>query len=154
MNSNGNPRILLAVLASLAGMRPAPAGDREALQGVWRVAAVRQDIRGDTAAAAREMLAHGTIAFVGDTMTMQDIGSGRDSRVAYAFALDTTVSPCRIDLAGEGSSAGGEWRGIYRLAGDTLTLALPIEHWSDRPVRPAGFGGANTIALILVRAGP
>jgi hypothetical protein len=54
-------------------------------------------------------------------------------------------------MVGEGSSEGNKWNGIYRISGDSLRIALPIEHFSDRPVRPVDFGGSNTIALILKR---
>jgi uncharacterized protein (TIGR03067 family) len=125
-------------------------GDRDALQGGWRVAA----LGGDTATGLVGIIGKGTIVVTGDTVVMRDIGNGENVSSRYTFSLDTLPSPHRIDLVDGGSSGGSRWSGIYRIVADTLTLALPIEHWSDRPVPPADFGGPNTLVLILKREKP
>jgi uncharacterized protein (TIGR03067 family) len=127
------------------------AGDQDVLQGSWQVVDARARVGGDTATVLADMVAHGTIAFVGNKMTMRGIGNGKDSSSTFAFTLDTSASPRHIDMVGEGSSEGNEWSGIYRITGDSLRIALPIEHFSDRPVRPVDFRGSNTIGLILKR---
>lgn len=133
-----------AVTLGLAAMSLVRAGDRETLQGNWRVLDAR--IRLDSGAALDESKYHGTIAFVANEVSMRI--PGLDSSMTFAFTLDTAVSPRRINLAQD----GGTWAGIYRITGDTLRVALPIEHWTDRPVPPTGFGAPNTETLILTRA--
>jgi uncharacterized protein (TIGR03067 family) len=132
-------------------VRVQSAGDEEALRGTWQVVDARGRVGGETATVLTGIVAHGSIAFVGNKMTMRSIGSGMDSSSTFAFTLDTLASPRHIDMVGEGSSEGNKWNGIYRISGDSLRIALPIEHFSDRPVRPVDFGGSNTIALILKR---
>ena len=140
-----------AAVMSVPANRAHRVGDEEALQGTWGVVRVQADIRGDTAAANAEIRAHGTVVVSDATITLRDIGSGPGTSLSFAFAVDTLVTPRRIDLADQTSPEKVVWGGIYQVNGDTLHLALPIEHWSDRLMRPASFGGTNTLALTLVR---
>jgi uncharacterized protein (TIGR03067 family) len=140
-----------AVTIGISACAHASAGDQKALQGSWQVVDARARLGSDTATALEDIAGHGTIIFVGNKVTLRDVGNGRDSSSTFAFTLDAAASPRRIDMIGEGPSQGNRWIGIYRIAGDSLQLALPIEHWTDRPVPPIDFGASNTMALILRR---
>jgi hypothetical protein len=84
----------------------------------------------------------------GDWETLQGSWVVLDARIRLDSA-PAAPSTRRIYLAGD---SGFTLAGIYRITGDTLRVALPIEHWNDRPIPPAGFGAPNTETLILTRA--
>jgi uncharacterized protein (TIGR03067 family) len=134
-----------AMTLGLSAASVVHAGDQEALQGSWRVSDAR--IRLDSGPALDFSQSHGTLVFIDDKVTMRDVGMG-DSSVTFTFTLDTSVSPRRINLAG---NAGFTWAGIYRITGDSVRVTLPVEHWNDRPVPPTDFGAPNTTTLILNR---
>ena len=142
----------LATIVAASAMATAAAGDQETLQGTWQVVEARARIADAAATSLSAAAWHGTIAFAGGNMTMRNVGGTRDSSYAFTFTLDTSTSPRHIDLTAQGSAQGDRWAGIYRMTRDSLWLSLPIEHYSDRPVRPIDFGASNTIALILKRA--
>ena len=133
--------VACVVTCGLSAVGFVHAGDREALQGSWLVSDAR--VRNDSGPALDVSMYHGSMAFIDNKVTMQV--PGMDSSATLAFTLDTNASPRRINLAQE----GGSWAGIYRITGDSLRIALPIEHWTDRPVSPTDFGAPNTITYIL-----
>lgn len=143
--------IACAMMTGVSAIAYPAAGDHDALQGSWQVVDARGRVGAETATVLTDIVAHGTIVFVGNKLTMRDVGGGEDSSSTFAFTLDTLASPRHIDLVGEGSSDGNKWNGIYRIDGDSLWIALPIEHFSDRPVRPVDFGGSNSMELLLKR---
>lgn len=128
----------------LSAMNVVHAGDRETLQGRWEVSDARARL--DSQPVVDESKYHGTMVFTGNKVTMQILSFG-DTSVTVAFTLDTTASPRRINLAQD----GGTWAGVYRIMGDSLRVALPIEHWTDHPVPPTHFGASNTMTYILRR---
>jgi uncharacterized protein (TIGR03067 family) len=136
--------LLVVAVSAMAGR---VMSDHEALQGKWRVIDARARLDSEPATVATEGLRAGTIIFALNRMTMRDISGNGD----FAFSLDTSTSPRRIDLLGEGSSSGMTWSGIYRVTSDTLRLSLPIEHWTDRHDYPKTFGGPNALTLLLAR---
>jgi uncharacterized protein (TIGR03067 family) len=142
--------IIVTVSIGLSAAAPVPPSDQEALQGVWHVAQWTARNVGQAPITLGDTVDLGTITFAGNEVTMRIIGLG-DSH-SFTFTLDTLASPRRIRLVGEGSIKGDQWSGIYRVGGDSLRLALPIEHWTDRPVPPTDFTASNTMAVSLTRA--
>ena len=136
--------VACVVTCGLSAVGFVHAGDREALQGSWLVSDAR--LRNDSGPALDVSKYHGSMAFIDNKVTMRVPGMG-DSSATLAFTLDTAASPRRINLAQD----GGTWAGIYRITGDSLRIALPIEHWTDRPVSPTDFGAPNTMTYILRR---
>ena len=121
--------------------------DLNDLQGRWRVIA----LAGEMAMPLHGIIGHGTITIVGDTMAMLGVGNADDAHDRFMFTLDTVPSPRHIDLVEVASAVREPWLGTYRLATDTLRLALPIEHGDGRSFRPLADDGPNTLGLILLR---
>lgn len=58
----------------------------------------------------------------------------------FSLHLDGRREPATIDVVGPKQGMEVEWRGLVRLDGDTLTVALSYGLTSDGPVpRPTGF---------------
>ena len=134
------------IIRSSSEVRQA-AGDRDEFQGHWQVIA----LGGEMATALSGIVGHGTITVAGDTMSLRGVGNADDARDRFLFTLDTVPSPRHIDLVAVASSDGEAWTGSYRIAADTLELALPIEHGGGRSFRPRTFSDPNTLVLILRR---
>ena len=123
--------------------------DGALLQGRWLVADARVRTGDDPATPLDGPAGHATLVIATDKVTMTGLSAGGDAARTFTFSLDTAASPRRITLVAP--SDGGKWVGIYRLVADTLSLALPVEHWADRPVPPASFEAPNTLSLTLKR---
>lgn len=133
--------LVLAPLALAADdKKPDPKGDRAALNGKWKVAALTFDGKEQKVDAQRTMVidADGLTAYTGDK-------KGR----TLTFTVDPAADPKRIDLALSGSDQKAA--GLYALAGDKLTICYG-EPGAARPKKLESKGGDKTFLLVLERA--
>jgi RNA polymerase sigma factor (sigma-70 family) len=100
-----------AAPAPVAGPPAAPQADQEKLQGNWQVVAVEAGGQARPNAGMR-------LIFAGDKLTL--FGPGVPA-LAMNYVLDPSQTPKTIDV---NAPAGGVWRGIYELNGDSLRLCL------------------------------
>jgi uncharacterized protein (TIGR03067 family) len=131
------------VLAAGVGQAQTP------LQGTWRVIDARARMSNEPAMTIDGMVGSGSVEFDGKTIRMRALGHG--DVMTYSFTIDSSASPRRIRMVDGAAPDSGRWVGIFRITGDTLRLSLPIEHFGDRPVAPAGFNAPNTAAYTLLR---
>jgi uncharacterized protein (TIGR03067 family) len=134
-----------ALAAGLSSAAPA----QSALQGTWRIIDARARMSNEPAMTIDGMVGSGSVEFDGRTIRMRALGHG--DVMTYSFTIDSSLSPRRIRMVDPTVPDSGRWVGIYRITGDTLRLSLPIEHFSDRPVPPAGFNAPNTAAYTFLR---
>jgi uncharacterized protein (TIGR03067 family) len=145
--------LYLTALVAVAGAwgRTTPA-DQDVLQGTWRVVDARARMSNEPAMIIDGLIDRGTIEFAGTRVTMRQLGES--DFASYDFTLDTLASPRRLRMIDLAARDSARWTGIYRVSRDTLRLSLPIEHYSNRPVPPAGFNSPNTVAYTFKRDRP
>jgi RNA polymerase sigma factor (sigma-70 family) len=99
-----------------------PQGDKDALQGVWKLA----QIEGGPAAKI-------DVEFDRWVITAKEITYGED-RVIYTYTVDPTGKPKTLDLTYVVKGANGQlYQAIYELAGDTLKVRIPRLPEMERP---------------------
>jgi RNA polymerase sigma-70 factor (ECF subfamily) len=148
-------QLLLAVTAGLllAAAPAAAPGDRDRLQGAWRLDAV--EINGQPVALEKlksgDKVLVGTLTVAGDSYTFR-LG---DLRLALTFAVDPTKSPKAIDLTeAEGPQKGRTYHGIYKVEGDTYTICRNVEPGKDRPTEFATRPDSGLMLVVWKRAQP
>lgn len=111
--------------------------DNDRIQGSWALVAGQRTGKSFPA----EVVQHVHLIFAGNRLTTQN----RDRKTEAAFTLDSSKTPHEIDL----DMGGSVGKGIYDLAGDTLTIA----HGEVGDPRPTDFpqGEANLTVLVLKR---
>lgn len=95
-------------------------GDRESIQGGWRLVAMEAD--GEQA--REEVVAPGKFLFDGNSLA---ISPGEPGSGSFEFALDpSTIPPGFTMTKVDGRERGKTTRGIYRLEGDRLEICLGL----------------------------
>jgi RNA polymerase sigma factor (sigma-70 family) len=142
------PRIEGAARVAAADTGPAK-GDREAIQGTWRVVSAQDNGRRIPGTAPGGKQTDGLkLVITSDTITFQadDVIHGRGR-----YELDPSKMPKWIDLT---EKDGRPAPGIYSLEGDDLTLCYN-EAGTERPDRFASEARApNDVLLVLKREAP
>jgi len=115
---------LLVVLTGGPLPEARPAG-LEALQGEWVL--VAESLNGSPIRPPRGSY---TVVFDGSRST---VSAGKEVTARWEVTLDPTAKPARMDEKADGKSVAE----IYRLDGDTLTIAFR-NRWND-PRRPTDF---------------
>ena len=144
------PRDALTLLALLAVSLPSaaqepkrPAGDGEALKGIWAAESVVLEGRKLPDDPTRGPL---MLAFDGASYVQRQ---GESITEEGSYELGVSKDPNAIDLVITRGDNGGERQlGIYRVAGDTLTLCV------SRPgakTRPKDFGGKSGVVVLMRR---
>src|SRR4051794_2429524 len=135
------PVITLLVLLS-GGLPPgAQPADLEALQGEWVL--VAESLNGSPIRPPRGSYA---VVFKGNRSTVR---AGKEVTSRWEVTLDPTTEPMRMDEKADGKSLVE----IYRLTGDTLTIAFG-NHWND-PRRPTDFEPRDGVGIyVLARKKP
>jgi RNA polymerase sigma factor (sigma-70 family) len=120
------------------------AGDRENLQGTWKVV-------------SSEWMGHPDKKRMGEVWAIagNQIAIGRDGpKAAYTYHSDAAADPKHIDLAPMAESeVGYHYCGIYRLEKDRLTLCATVvqEGETGPKVRPTAFATqAGDLRMLLV----
>jgi uncharacterized protein (TIGR03067 family) len=139
--------LLSLVLVLLAGVdapaqQPAPAGARESLQGSWTLSSFV--VNGDPA--LPDHAKGGQLVVSGDTYTPR---FGTD-----AVPMRFTLGPDRaIDFTSvEGPHAGKTLKGIYALAGDTLTVCRALSEADPRPTRFEAAADSGHLLVVWRRS--
>jgi len=133
---------VIPVLAMLSG--PVLQGDQpadlKALQGEWVL--VAESLGGSIHAPGDSY----AVVFEGNRYTFL---AGNEVTARWAITLDPTAAPKRMDSMADGKSL----LSIYRLDGDTLTVAFR-NRWND-PRRPTDFEPRDGVGIyVLARKKP
>jgi uncharacterized protein (TIGR03067 family) len=104
---------------TVAEPKKGPRGDRDLIQGTWRIVRLEADGRPEKEA-----------NYVGNTFTFRGnkafLKEGKHPPIEFGFELDPSATPRTIDLSARTKILPG----IYQLKGDELRLCLSLE---DRP---------------------
>jgi uncharacterized protein (TIGR03067 family) len=136
---------LLAVLLTAGLTTDARAQAASKLDGAWTAVSAERDGK-----PADELNGH-RLTFAGNTFVVD-----RDGKVLYkgTFKADPARRPARIDFRNtEGEAKGATWLGVYRLEGDTLTIADNApDPMKPRPTRLSTTAGSGHVMLTFKRA--
>lgn len=126
-----------------------PAADvPKGLQGAWTATRAVRDGK-----AARDVVGH-RLSVSGNRFQIQS----KDGKPLFAGAVrvDPSAKPAAIDFEhADGALAGKSWKGIYRLAGDTLTIGDNAPNLdSARPTAFAAKAGSGHVLITFKRAKP
>jgi RNA polymerase sigma-70 factor (ECF subfamily) len=125
--------------APVAGAPAAPRVEQEKLQGNWQVVAVERGGQRQPNEGMR-------LTFAGDKMILFAPGI---QTPAMNYVLDPSQTPKTIDV---NAPAGGVWRGIYELNGDSMQLCLnQSAAGGDRPTAFRTQAGAPSVNLYVLR---
>ena len=136
--------LILGAGLILAGVQPAAA--QAALQGNWIAT------KAETGGAASPAVVGHRLSVSGARF---DIKS-KDGKAVYAGTLrtDPHATPAAIDFAHTlGALNGKTWQGIYKLAGDTLTVCDNAADLAQgRPTAFEAKRGSGRVLIVFVRA--
>jgi uncharacterized protein (TIGR03067 family) len=112
-----------------------PANDKEQLQGVWKVQALKANGKSSTTDIGK------TLTFDGDKLLPQGL---EDAQIT--LKLNPDKNPREFDLFMEGKPL---LKGIYKLDGDTLLACFPdnIENGQERPKAFTAVQGSKQVQL-------
>jgi len=126
-----------------------PAEDAQSkLQGTWTATKAERDGK-----AADDVVGH-RLSLTGNRFQIES----KHGKLLYAgtVRMDPSAKPSAIDFAHtEGALKGKEWKGIYALAGDTLTTCDNAPNLDK--ARPAAFeakSGSGYVLITFKRAKP
>ena len=142
------PSALLALAVAVSA--PAPKETPKAtapLVGEWvveKVVAAGADVSPPPAAAGAWRFAFGADGQVAVT-------DGRDKPAAGAYTADLKADPPRVDILPAPGSGDAPQYGVYKVDGDTLTLALANKE-ADRPAKFESPAGSQVILMVFKRA--
>jgi RNA polymerase sigma-70 factor (ECF subfamily) len=114
--------------------------EREKLQGDWLPTS--QESKGD--GQEKGKLKKHTWVFEGDKLTIKEEAKSRE----HTFKIDPTMNPKTIDISDKRGDAVG--LGIYKLDGDTLTIALDKPN-SNRPTEFRTKKDSSHVVIVLRR---
>jgi uncharacterized protein (TIGR03067 family) len=138
----------LVLGAFLCATASAPAGDaarrdRDAWQGRWQFTAFTES--GTPVAGVRRL----AVAVEGNQLT---VSRGEETIAGFAFKLNPATTPPAVDFTHtQGAHKGRVMKGIYKLAGDELTLCID-EEGRDRPADFVSLPKTNLTLIVLKRA--
>jgi uncharacterized protein (TIGR03067 family) len=138
--------LLLGVVLVPAADAPPDAAklERQKLQGSWTI--VSHENNGKKAAA--KTISGWNLTVAGERMTTRD---GLDLLDESTFRLDVKAKPKALDLTfTAGPDKDQSVRGIYQLAGDTLTLCF-AEPGKERPKELASKEGSGHLLFVFKR---
>ena len=118
------------------------------LHGAWNATKAVRDGK-----AARDVVGH-RLSISGDRFRIQS----KDGKPLFAGAVrvDPSAAPAAIDFEhADGALAGKSWKGIYRLAGDTLTIGDNAPNLdAARPTAFAAKARSGHVLITFKRAKP
>lgn len=135
-------------LACASAFAQSAAEVRQALQGAWTATRAERDGKG-----AEDVIGH-RLTFSGERFTIRN----KDGKEVYAgaFHLRPSTKPPAIDFNHTlGALKAKQWKGIYRLDGDTLTISDNAENLKKpRPTAFEAKAGSGDIVIAFERAKP
>ncbi|MCS7047301.1 MAG: TIGR03067 domain-containing protein [Gemmataceae bacterium] len=144
--------MLLALAGALACLSPSAhdphAKDLQALQGEWLMAAL--EINGEHIAAAR---LEGTVLTIKGNRYIVKV---KDRLTAEAIIeLDASKDPKELNMTPQdGGNKDKLQKAIYKIAGDTFTMARGLNPEQERPRHFATLPGTNTFVVTWKRRTP
>lgn len=138
------PTPCLAILLAGTLFPPPPAGALKALHGAWRLTTVEAD--GQPVELNEGQ--HSRVVIRGDRLTTDD-------GEAFSVTVDAAARPPLIDLTRlTGEDKGAVLEGVYRLAGDTLTVCVfGGDGVRSRPTEIGTRPGSGRVRFVLRREG-
>ena len=153
----GSALLLLATALVAGADEPKPGGDRDRLQGAWRLVSWASDGR-DLVADHPDLFQAMDVrwTFEGDTLAQTGTFQGLNERGVEerAFRLDPGQSPKWLDVrSGRGPDAPFH-KGIYALDGKKLRVCYnPDPRSGDRPAAFAAGKGSKCLLFEFERVG-
>jgi uncharacterized protein (TIGR03067 family) len=141
------PRLISAMCSLILGAGIVPAFGQpteeayKKLQGTWTATQAESDGKPDD-----DVVGH-RLFFAGNRFQIRS----RDGKLLYAGSVraDPRAKPPTIDFEHtEGALKGKAWKGIYALAGDTLTVCDNAPNLDVR--RPAAFEATSGSGYVLI----
>ncbi len=119
--------------------------DKAALQGAWKVTASISKGEKSTPDEIKDL----ALLFRGDGIAVREGGQTHDN---FSYLLDPTKKIKEIDLILKaGPQKGRVDRGIYLLAGDTLTICIQSNKDAPRPSEFQSLPGSQLWLVVLQR---
>jgi uncharacterized protein (TIGR03067 family) len=122
---------LVSALGCTPTMKEAPNTTSSPLVGEWEATALT--IRGEFI----NVKAGDSIRFVFESDgTYRYLSGGRPTREAGSYTVESKATPATLDLSTtRDGKLDSSFQGIYRITGDTLTLAMAPKDEEDRPTK-------------------
>jgi uncharacterized protein (TIGR03067 family) len=138
---------LILGFALVLGSVPRTEAAETKLQGNWTATKAERDGK-----PAAEIVGH-RLSFTGDRFEIKD----KDGKLVYGgtVRVDPQTKPATIDFESTEGALKGMWKGIYTLAGDTLTICDNAPN-TEKP-RPPAFeakAGSGYVLVAFRRAKP
>ena len=138
-------RSLALSLFALAVVAPAVAADKSPLEGKWTVTSLTRDGKADTSlnGAVRE--------HVGDAYSVLPPANSTAAKVAGTAVID--AAKMTIDMKpSSGRYKDKTLKGIYKIDGDTLTVAFSSDPDKPRPTTLESAAGSGVVVAVHARA--
>lgn len=131
------PASALLALAVAVGAPPAkdPPKPEAALVGEW--VAEKVLVGGSDVLPA---LSKDGIRLAFDAAGKATMAEGKKKSTAFTYKLDAKADPPKIDLTPAAGARDAPYYGVFKVDGDTLTLAM-TDTEADRPAKVEGFKG-------------
>ncbi len=141
-------RSLLSLGLALGVLGLAAADDKNPLEGKWVIESLTRDGKDDSAT-----YKGGTRVNTGMKYQMIPPGGSSVKTAEGTFTVDATKTPATIDLMpGSGQYEGKRLPGIYKLEGDTLTIAFAVPPAKERPKAFESKAGSGVVLVVHKKA--
>ena len=142
-------RTLLSLGLAFGVLGLAAADDnKNPLEGKWVIESLTRDGKDESA-----MYKGGTRVNTGMKYKMVPPGGSAVKTAEGTFTADAAKTPATIDLMpGSGQYEGKTLPGIYKLEGDTLTIAFTVPPGKDRPKAFESKAGSGVVLVVHKRA--
>jgi uncharacterized protein (TIGR03067 family) len=140
-------RVLLSLGLALGVVGLAAADDKNPLEGKWVIESLTRDGKDESG-----MYKGGTRVNTGLKYKMVPPGGSSVKTAEGSFTVDATKTPATIDMQpGSGQYEGKTLPGIYKLDGETLTIAFAMPG-KDRPKAFESKAGTGVVLVVHKKA--
>lgn len=133
-------KCVLAMAAMVAFAAASVAADKTPLEGKWTIESLTRDGKSD------ENMKGATRVHEGDKYTITPLKDGKPTEGTFTIDAEKKT----IDMKpSSGNFKGKTLLGVYKLDGDTLTVAF---HESERPKELASKEGSKVVLAVMKKA--